>query len=574
MVYINPYERFEWDGAIYNTELLVVDLGVLAMFIAVMTHAFIHTQSDGLVLIATTLCIGVISELTSVYLVSTFCHAEALVMIGQCCSLNSILYYVGWMYSCYAIGNRVPLQSKFARNLLVATMHPLFSLMYELVGFNSGWIKWGQVPVSSVQATFSSLLGGITGNSDTAFMKMTEASLNIKILGVPVITVMFQFFFGVAFHWCRSLAKMIVEPRTRKKDRSKTNSNAATTAVNARRSIIVSLTNAATEVFVVATLAPLVALVPSFLLIKLVVGSNSILASNWAGGYFSFLDPLFTGKNSDMWLPTASASILIASLTAVFADPIFRKVNIHNISSFSNNANLLVHAVPQNKGVPVLKQLYQAYRALLGKDNDRDLVLLSIPYVFFGSLVGIVFRQMYVDYTAGKALVAVFLPYRVAALLVANAGFWLFGYFNFSELEWKVVQKGNLKKGASVVSDERMNIFNSMSPNRVLKQFPKEGNNNVVNSSSIDRKNVVSLMNELDDVDENYSISSMSSIPSSPGTSRGSSLPVSPDLNKQIPVVRTNSGVSTDSMHSVQSNQSNSSRTSTGSSGKKGGKRR
>ena len=66
----------------------------------------------------------------------------------------------------------------------------------------------------------------------------------------------------------------------------------------------------------------------------------------------------------------------------------------------------------------------------------------------------------------------------------------------------------------------------------------------------------------------------MSSIPSSPGTSRGSSLPVSPDLNKQLPVVRTNSGVSTDSMHSVQSNQSNSSRTSTGSSGKKGGKRR
>lgn len=433
-----------------------MDAAIIAILIAVCLHTYLHTKRDGVVLILTTFCLGVIVELTFVYIVSNRCHAEASVMIGQCCSLSSVLFYVGWMYSCYAIGSRVPLQSKFAKNLLVASLHPLFSLAYEIFAANCGLIVWMQSPPSSLQATFSRLIGGITGNGDMAFIRMTEQSLKERIMGVPIISVMFQFFFGVAFHWCRGLAKMIVSPTQKRKTRK----------------LWVTAVDALTEVFVVAILAPFVALVPLSLLIKLVGGKQSFLSSNWAGGRFAFLTPLFTGKNSEIWLKAASCSILIASVTAVFADPIFRKVNRHNISSFSSNVELVAEAGRNRQGVPTLRKLAQAY-TLLVKEEDRDLILLSIPYTFFACIVGLVIRQIYSDWIIGLPLIEILLPYRVVAIAVSNCGFIMFTYFNFSELEWKVVQKEKVH-GKQTFFSSRSSVFNTISPNRILAVNAKE----------------------------------------------------------------------------------------------------
>jgi len=141
MVYFNAIEDFTWGGHRYNSELLVVDAAVLFMLCAVCFHALLYTRADGAVLILTTLCVGAIVEWSSVYVTSSHCHAEAFAMIGVCCSVSSVVYYTGWMYSSYAIGNRVPLQSRFARNLLVASLHPLFSIVYEIAAVNSGWLR-------------------------------------------------------------------------------------------------------------------------------------------------------------------------------------------------------------------------------------------------------------------------------------------------------------------------------------------------------------------------------------------------------------------------------------------------
>lgn len=459
----------------YNSELLIVDAAVLLGTLAVLAHVYIHTRGDGVVLVLTILCMGTLVELTSVYLLSTHCHAEASVMLGPCLPVSAVMYYVGWMYSCYAIGNRVPLQSKFARILLVASLHPLFSIMWHLMGANSGWLRWGADAEamqgkgghgsSSLQITFSTLIGGITGKGDKEFLRIQEQSMKERMFGIPIIAVMFQFFFGVAFHWCRGLAKLIVEGQQGEQNLKKEKRKGGMTL--GPRSVSVAVFDGLTEILMVAVLAPLAALVPLTVLINLVVGGkDSLLGSNWAGGNFPKLEFLFVGKNSEIWLKAISSSIIVASLTAVFADPLFLKINNHNISSFGSNAQLLTEAVGYRKGVPTLRRLANAYHKLLDGDSDRDLILLSIPYTFFGAMYYTAFAQIYRDWMAGLPVWTILQPYRIVTLISGNAAFFLFTYFNFSQLEWKAVQTALGRQ--TLKHATKSSIFKTISPNRVL----------------------------------------------------------------------------------------------------------
>jgi len=483
-MYFNDLSLFSYGGVSggkYNSELLVVDAAVLVCTMAVLCHVYIHTRGDGVVLVLTILCMGTLVELTSVYLLSTHCHAEASIMLGPCCSLSAILYYVGWMYSCYAMGNRVPLQSKFARILLVASLHPLFSIMLHLMGANSGWLRWGADAVTiggggtmhgagghrhaatSLQITFSTLIGGITGKADTEFLRILGQSMKERMLGIPVIAVMFQFFFGVAFHWCRGLAKLIVEGQQEAPKKRK----GGTGLGPGPRDALVAIFDGLTEILLVSVLAPLVALGPVTVLILVVVGGkDSLLGSNWAGGRFAFFSFLFAGKNSEIWLKAISTSIVVASISAVFADPVFRKINNHNLSSLGSNAQLVTEAVGYRKGLPALRKLANAYHKLLSGDSDRDLILLSIPYTFFGAMYYLAFCQMYVDWMDGLPIWTVFQPYRIATLVSGNAAFSLFTYFNFSQLEWKAVQTALGRR--TLKNATTSSIFKTISPNRVL----------------------------------------------------------------------------------------------------------
>jgi hypothetical protein len=479
-MYFNDLNKFYDQNSLrdkYNVEVLAMDCITCIAFLGVCAHVALRTKKDGIVLIITALCVGTLVELVSVYIMSSRCHAESFIMIGECCSVTSILYYVPWMYSCYAIGNRVPLQSKFARNLLVASLHPLFSLMYEIVGANCGWIYWGQPPQSSLQSSFSMLFGGITGNDGTAFIRMQEHSLNERVFGVPVISIMFQFFFGVAFHWSRSLAKMMISPTSKRHtsvgesggDGSGSSSSSSSVKPIKLKPLVI-VVDCITEVFIVSILAPLVALVPLALLVKFASSKNSVIidSSTLASGKFQFMAPLFDGKYTDVWFKAISSSILIASITAVFADPIFRRVNKHNIDSFSSNLELVAEAARTNRqGVPTIKKIAQAYTALLGKD-DRDLILLGIPYIYFSSLVLVVLRHIYIDIIENKTWLKIFSPDRIAVGFAANASFSMFTYFNFSELEWNTVKKVHNGSSKNFFAS-RSTIFNTISPNRVIQ---------------------------------------------------------------------------------------------------------
>ena len=127
----------------FNTDLAfeiwVLDFTVLAMCAITAIHCLFITKLEGLIVSIIILNVGFLYEFLSINFGNTHCHAEAGIMIHKCFSLNSWLYYLGWMYSCYWIGNRVPLKSSLARYLLIAILHAMFGLTYELVGVNNAW---------------------------------------------------------------------------------------------------------------------------------------------------------------------------------------------------------------------------------------------------------------------------------------------------------------------------------------------------------------------------------------------------------------------------------------------------
>ena len=145
--------------------------------------------------------------------------------------------------------------------------------------------------------------------------------------------------------------------------------------------------------------------------------------------------------HTHIYTHTVSASIILASIVAVFADPIFRKVNINNIN----------------------KKKRVAYAILMpDKDEDRDLLLLCIPYTFFTAIVLLVVRQMYFDYISGMTLLSILAPYRLVALIDANFAFTFFTYFNFSQL---VETKHSSKKEGDGSRDSSQDVASNRASN-------------------------------------------------------------------------------------------------------------
>ena len=482
------------SGGIYNSELLVVDAAILLSTLAVLCHVFVHTRSDGVVLVLTTLCMGTLVELTRVYLLSTHCHAEASIMIGPCCSVTSILYYMCWMYSCYAIGNRVPLQSKFARVLLVASLHPLFSIMYQTMAANSGWLTWSSTASPSgnklLQVKFSALIGGITGQGDKEFLRMIEQSMQERILGVPVIAVMYDFFFGVAFHWCRSIAKRIVDSdsqqlramRRKRTDKEEEFEGKVQGSMNIG-TISAMILDSLTEILFVSVMAPLVALLQLALLVLISIGGlGERLAKCLPQTYFASVTNVLiatAGKHHGLWLKAMSTSVVVASIIAVFADPIFRQLNKRHMITLSSNAQLVAEGVSSNQGVSVVRNIASGlYVALTGGDADRDLWLMSIPYIFFAAIAYLALYQIYIDYMLDLPLWDILKPYRVVSLVCGNIATFIFTYFNFSQLKWNVAQTALGQE--PLLRTTKSTVFKAISPNRVLQPILQGQNKTTV----------------------------------------------------------------------------------------------
>lgn len=155
-----------------NPVILQIDFLVALLCCLVVVHVIYYTRASGVRCIQTILLSSFFIERLSIRLGDTHCHADGSVMVAKCSSLNSILFYVPWMYACWAAGLRLgkalelpPLQL----SLLIGLLHPLFCVPYELTGANKQWWQWG---------------------------KNLEA-LGDRAFNVPIMTVMFHFTFGL-----------------------------------------------------------------------------------------------------------------------------------------------------------------------------------------------------------------------------------------------------------------------------------------------------------------------------------------------------------------------------------------
>jgi hypothetical protein len=178
-----------------NQTILQIDIIVALLCCIVVAHILYYTRSNGVRCLQTIILSAFFIERLSIRLGETHCHADASMMVANCSSLNSILFYVPWMYTCWASGCRIGKALNMPAmqlSLLIGILHPLFCVPYELTGANSAWWKWG---------------------------KNVEA-LGDRLYNVPIMTVMFHFTFGLFLilsqgfiePWCMAMKKSKVFP--------------------------------------------------------------------------------------------------------------------------------------------------------------------------------------------------------------------------------------------------------------------------------------------------------------------------------------------------------------------------
>jgi hypothetical protein len=155
-----------------KNDLFLVDCMMALLTGLVLLHIYLKTKWNGTMVSIIILCITVVAEQLSIQLGETHCHFEALVMVTKCSSLNSIIFYLPWMYSCYFIGQHINFPTKRGKLLFIGLIHPIFCTMYELTGANNQrWWSWG----SKIPA------------------------LNERYFEVPIMAVAFHYFYGLCF---------------------------------------------------------------------------------------------------------------------------------------------------------------------------------------------------------------------------------------------------------------------------------------------------------------------------------------------------------------------------------------
>jgi hypothetical protein len=131
------------------------DIGILGLDILIATTGFItfaHAAISGGKQVA--LCIAILAVATlveqlSIQLGHTHCHADSpLLMVSKCSSVNSIVFYLPWLYTSVFMADRMRQASNrkgFIAHVLTAfkvgQLQLLFGIAYESLGPSMNWWK-------------------------------------------------------------------------------------------------------------------------------------------------------------------------------------------------------------------------------------------------------------------------------------------------------------------------------------------------------------------------------------------------------------------------------------------------
>lgn len=104
--------------------------------------AIVHASANRrLGLLIAILIYAAVTEQASIRLGRTHCHrTDTGYMVSQCSSLNSVVYYVPWLYSCFVAGRRL-CGNTWGAVWLIGAMHFGFCGPYEMQGPSFDWWK-------------------------------------------------------------------------------------------------------------------------------------------------------------------------------------------------------------------------------------------------------------------------------------------------------------------------------------------------------------------------------------------------------------------------------------------------
>lgn len=134
-------ETWPWDAG--HHDIVSLDILVLIMSMLSTYHAFVHKK---LTLLLSCLTLGLFTEAASIRCGGTHCHNAGLVNLAYCSSLNSVVYYMPWIYCCVISATRLAGDTRWALPWLCGALTFGMCGIYEMQGPNMRWWKWPVVP--------------------------------------------------------------------------------------------------------------------------------------------------------------------------------------------------------------------------------------------------------------------------------------------------------------------------------------------------------------------------------------------------------------------------------------------
>ena len=176
-------------SAVYELDLLVATMLSLTLWHAAFNEqAMLATAGVGL---------GFVTETLSLRFGGTHCHASGLLNFTMCSSLNSILYYVPWVYACTTCASRLTNTASWTFPLVCGMMFFGMCGPYESQGPMMGWWLWPQAD-GLVKAGVDLWQFGAPGEDDRGLVAADHAyeALATRAFGVPALAPYFHFAFG------------------------------------------------------------------------------------------------------------------------------------------------------------------------------------------------------------------------------------------------------------------------------------------------------------------------------------------------------------------------------------------
>jgi len=176
-------------SVVYELDLLVAAMTSLTLW-----HA---AFSNNHMLALAGLGLGVVTETLSLRLGGTHCHASGLLNLYPCSSLNSVVYYLPWVYSCVTLTSRLTDTTSWTFPLCCGLLFFSMCGPYESQGPMMGWWLWPRADML-VKPGWVGWQLGAPGADERGLVASAHAyeALSVRAFGVPALAPYFHFAFG------------------------------------------------------------------------------------------------------------------------------------------------------------------------------------------------------------------------------------------------------------------------------------------------------------------------------------------------------------------------------------------